>query len=777
MSYSGQPLKRFEDPKLVAGEGTFIDDIKRPGMLHACVLRSLHAHALIRSIDASSARRMPGVITVVTGDDVVDTLKEMPVGARKADEMKAPRHPVLPQGKVCYVGQPVAIAVAEDRYLARDAIDHIEIDYEPLSPLLDPFEAMKEGAVPIHQELGTNLALRVRQQGGDLEKAFTQADHLIHQRYQVQRLTPVPLETRGMVAWYQPEEDLLTIWNSTQAPHRLRTYLSQLFNRPEECVRVIAPDVGGSFGEKDCIFPEDALVPYLSLTLRRPIKWVEERQENMLAYHGRGQTLEVEAAVRKDGVILGMRVRVVADLGAYFLFTTPAPPTNAGRRFLGPYKIPAIDAEVLGVVTNKTPTGAYRGTGSPEAAYCMEGTIDLIAKDLNLDPAEVRRKNLISSDAFPYKTPTGITYDSGNYQQALSRALELSDYHSFREKATQRRADEPSIGIGLATVLKSSGSDAYHRIESTGVKIEPSGQVVVFTGISPHGQGSETAFAQLVADELGVSPGQVRVLHGDTAIIPSGEGTSSSRGLIVGGAALFMVLQKARQKLSLIASRLLRCSPGEVSFRDGSVFNASRPSDSFVFPQLASAAYNTEMVPPGVAIGLDFSDTYTLPDNPHSFGAHVAVVEVERSTGEVKILRYVAVHDCGRIINPKLVEGQMHGGIAQGVGQALVETIMYSEDGQLLTGSLMDYAMPTAEDIPDLVVDAIETPSPTNPLGAKGVGSFGTVAPPAAVSNAVLDALSSLGIRHIDTPLTSEKIWRATQSVAAASVAGSQSSR
>ena len=777
MSYSGQPLKRFEDPKLVAGEGTFVGDIKRPGMLHACVLRSLHAHALIRSIDASSARRMPGVIAVMTGDDIGDTLKEIPVGTQRADVMKAPRHPVLPRGKVCYVGQPVAIAVAEDRYLARDAIDHIEIDYEPLSPLLDPFEAMKEDSIPIHQELGTNLALRLRQQGGDLEKAFTQAEHLVHQTYQVQRLAPVPLETRGMMAWFQPEEDLLTIWNSTQAPHRLRTYLSQLFNRPEECLRVIAPDVGGSFGVKDCIFPEDILVPYLSLTLKRPIKWVEERQENMLAYHGRDQTLDVEAAVRKDGLILGMRVRIVADLGAFFLFTTSAPPTNAGRRFLGPYKIPAIDVEVVGLVTNKTPTGAYRGTGSPEAAYSMEGTIDLIAKDLNLDPAEVRRKNLISPDAFPYTTPTGVTYDSGNYQQVLNRALELSDYHSFREKASQRRTDEPFIGIGLATVLKSSGSSGYHRVESAGVKIEPSGQIVVFTGISPHGQGSETAFAQIVADELGVSPGQVQVLHGDTAIFPSGEGTSASRGLVVGGAALYIVLREACQKLSLIASRLLGCSPEEVSFQDGSVFNARRPSDSVPFPQLAAAAYNAEMVPPGVAVGLDFSDTYTLPDNPYSFGAHVAVVEVERSTGEAKILRYVAVHDCGRIINPKLVEGQMHGGIAQGIGQALVETIMHNEDGQPLTGSLMDYAMPTAEDMPDLVLDAIETPSPTNPLGAKGVGSFATVAPPAAVANAVLNALSGLGIRHIDTPLTSEKIWRAIQSVAGASIVGSQSSR
>jgi aerobic carbon-monoxide dehydrogenase large subunit len=523
--------------------------------------------------------------------------------------------------------------------------------------------------------------------------------------------------------------------------------------------------VGGSFGVKDCIFPEDVLIPYLALRLGHPVKWVEERRENMLAYHGRGMSLDIEAAVRGDGVLLGMRVHVVADIGAYFLLTTSSAPFNAVRRITGPYHIPAVDLELQGMVTNKTPTGAYRGTGSPEAAFCMERTMDLTAKDLGLDPAEVRRRNFIPPDAFPYQSTAGLTYDSGQYAQGLERALELVDYAGWREKARQRTSGEPLVGIGLATFTKTSGAAGDHRIESARVTIEPSGQITVFTGISPHGQGNATSFAQIVADELGIHPAQVRVQHGDTAIVPFGEGTSASRGLIVGGSALYAVLQDARQKLALIASQLLDCPAEDIGFQDGRVFYRQQPDTQLTFPQLAAAAYTTELLPAGVDNGLDFSSRYTLPNAPISFGAHAVVVEVDRDTGEVKILRYVGVHDCGRIINPKLVEGQILGGIAQGIGQALSEGMVYSEAGQPLTGSLLDYAIPKAPDIPELILDTLETPSPTNPLGAKGIGSVSTVPPPAAVANAVLDALSSFGVRHLDTPLTGERIWRAMQGV------------
>jgi aerobic carbon-monoxide dehydrogenase large subunit len=769
VSYVGQPMKAFEDPKLITGRGAFVDDIKLPDMLYASVLRSPYAHARIRSVDVSATRTLPGVVAVLTGADIAGVLPDIPTramaGERAVDELRPPEHPLLAKGKVCHVGQAVAVVVAGDLSVAKDGVERLGVDYEPLAPVLDPHEAMRDGAPIIHEALGTNMALRVRQRAGDLDEAFVRADHVIRQRYLVPRLAPAPLETRGVMAHYQPEGELLTVWNSTQAAQRVRHYLSRLLSRPEHTLRVIAPDVGGSFGIKDCIFPEDVLVPYLALHLGQPVKWVEERRENMLAYHGRGISLDIEAAVRRDGVVLGMRAHIVADIGAYFLLTTSSAPFNAVRRITGPYHIPAVDLELLGVITNKTPTGAYRGTGSPEAAFCMERTMDLIAKDLGLDPAEVRRRNFIPPDAFPYQSTAGLTYDSGQYSQGLERALELVDYAGWREKARQRRPDDPLLGIGLATFTKSSGAAGDHRIESARLTIEPSGQITIYTGISPHGQGNATAFAQLVADGLGVHPSQVKVQHGDTAIVPVGEGTSASRGLIVGGSAVYAVLQEARQTLTRLAAQLLSCAADDVRFQDGRLFNHRQPETQITFPQLATAAYAGELLPAGVDSGLDFSSRYTLPNAPISFGAHAVVVEVDRETGEVKILRYVGVHDCGRIINPKLVEGQILGGIAQGLGQALTESMVYSDEGQPLTGSLLDYAIPKAPDIPDLILDTLETPSPTNPLGAKGIGSVSTVPPPAAVANAVVDALSSFGVRHLDTPLTAERIWRAMQGV------------
>jgi carbon-monoxide dehydrogenase large subunit len=766
MSYTGQPLKRFEDPRLVTGRGSFVDDIHLPGMLYAAVLRSPHAHARIRAIDVSAARHLPGVITVLTGADTAGVLKDVPTRAMagdwSVDEMKPVEQPVLAQGKVCYVGQPVAIVVAQDRYLARDASERLRVDYEALPPLLDPIAAMQENAIPIHQAVGTNVGVRVSHEGGDLAAAFAQADRVIQQRYHVQRLAPVPLETRGVTAHYQPEEDLLTVWNSSQAPHRVRRYLAPLLQRPESRMRVIAADVGGGFGEKGCMFPEDVAVPYLSLILGRPVKWVADRQENMLTFHGRGHTVDVEAAVKRDGAILGMRVRIVADLGAYFLLSTPWVPFLASHRIAGPYRTPAMRVEVLGVFTNKPPTGAYRGAGGPEAAFCMERTIDLIAKDLELDPAEVRRKNFISADAFPYTTPTGITYDSGDYARGFGRALELAEYERWRERARQSRSAEgPLVGVGLATVVKASGAYGDYRTDGAQVRIAPSGHITAYTGVSPHGQGSGTTFAQIVADELGVNPADVEVLHGDTAVFPAGGGTGASRGLTVGGSALFSVLQEARHKLSRLAAHVLHCPAEDIAFQAGRVFDRRNPGQTMAFADIAAAAYDEAALPSGVEPGLEFSGTYTLPGNPYAFGAHVAIVEVDRESGDVGIVRYVAVHDCGRIINPKLVEGQMYGGIAQGLGQALTEGAVYTPAGQPLTGSLLDYAVPKAAELPPLILETMETPSPTNPLGVKGIGELPTVATPAAVANAVMDALSSVGVRHIDTPLTAEKIWRA----------------
>ena len=779
MSYAGQSIKRFEDPRLVRGNGTFVGDLTLPDMLHAAVLRSQHAHARLRGIDITAARAVPGVVMVLTGADIIGVLPGIPTramtGERAVDALQAPEYPLLAHDKVCYVGQPIAVVVAHDPYVARDAIALITVDYEPLVPVLDAEAAARDDAPIIHEALGTNVAMRLRQRAGDLDGAFAQADRVVRQRYVVQRIVPAPLETRGVLAQYQPQGDLLTVWNATQAPHRVKHFLVHLLQRPEQTVRVIAPDVGGSFGVKDCLFPEDVLIPYLAMRLRRPVKWIEERRENMLAYHGRGHSLDIEAAVRRDGVLLGIRVSVVADIGAYFLLTTPSAPFNVCRRIIGPYHIPAISVELLGVLTNKTSTGAYRGTGSPEAAFGIERTMDLIAHDLELDPAEVRRRNFIPPDAFPYQAATGLTYDSGNYAQGLGRALELLDYPSWRARARQRKPDEPLIGVGLATFLKSSGAAGDHRVESAEVTITPAGDIVVYTGISPHGQGSETSFAQIVADELGVHPAQVRVRHSDTALFPLGEGTSASRGLIVGGSAVYTVVQEVRQHLAHLASELLACPAEDIRFQHGRACNHHRPEDQLTFAQLVAAASRKtpgavegRATPGANAVaperGLVISGTYTLPGAPFSFGAHAVVVEVSRETGQVTILRYVGVHDCGRIVNPRLVEGQIIGGIVQGLGQALTEDVVYSPEGQPLTGSLLDYALPRAHEVPPLILETLEVPSPTNPLGAKGIGSVSTVPAPAAVANAVLDALVSFGVRHLDTPLTAEKIWRAMQS-------------
>lgn len=753
MIYLGRSIKRFEDARLVIGDGVFIDDIKLPDMLHAVVVRSVHAHARIRSINVVDAIELDGVVEVLTGADLAGKLPDLPIrpmGDRSVDEFNPPEHPVLAQDKVCYVGQPVAVVVAKNPYLARDGAELVTVDYEPLIPVVNPVDAANEDVPVIHPHLGTNVAMRSVQEGGDIEKAFAQAAHIVRQRYEIPRLAPSSMETRGVIGNYDASGDLLTVWDSTQAPNQIKRYLAQMLGRPEESIRVVAPDVGGSFGIKDCMFSEDVLMPFLALRLQKPVKWVEDRQENLITYHGRGMSLDVEVAVDKKGVILGIRASILADIGAYFYFTTPFPLFNAARRITGPYDVPAVKVDLLGVITNKTPVAAYRGTGSPEAAFCIERTLDLIAKDLGLDPAEIRRSNYISKDAFPYKSCTGNMYDSGDYLLALDRALELVEYSAWQEKIKQRRPGDPYLGVGLATFIKSSGAGGEHRVESARVRIDSSGQIDVYTGVSPHGQGTETTFAQIAAETLGVDPSQVRVHHSDTAIYPHGIGTSASRGLIIGGSAVQLALKEAREKLAGFASKFFSCPAADIKFSDGEIFDLHHPDTKIPFEKLAA-----------MESGLDFEHEYTLPQSPVSFGAHAVVVEVDQDTLALKILRYVGVHDCGQIINPMIVEGQIHGGIAQGIGQALTESIVYSEEGQPLTGSLMDYALPRSTMIPDLTLDTIDTISPTNPLGSKGIGSVSTVPSPAAIANAVMNAISPSGVRHIDAPYTPERLWRA----------------
>ena len=596
------------------------------------------------------------------------------------------------QGILCSQLDRAGGRVSSALGVSAEAIELIRVDYEPIKPIMDPDEAVKPDSPVIHLEMGANVSIRLAQEGGDVAAAFDQADHVVRQKYDSQRIAPAPMEPRGILAHYEAGDETLTIWNSTQAPHRVKDYLSEALKVPEDKMRVVAPDVGGSLGMKDCIYSEDVLVPYLSMKLGRPIKWLESRQENTLSYHGRGQSLAIEMAVKNDGSILGMRVQVVADVGAYFLLTTPSPIFNTVRRINGPYVIPAVSVELAAAVTNKTPTGAFRGTGGPESAFCLERTLDLVAKDLGMDPADVRKKNFIPPEAFPYQTITGPTYDSGEYSDGLDRALALADYKGWREKAAQRGPNDPAIGIGLATVLKSSGSSGSHRIENAQVKIDGDGQISIFTGISPHGQGNETSFAQMTADELGVEPSQVRVVHGDTSLFPNGVGTSASRGLIVGGSALYGVLQEARERLATLASQILNCPTESIGFGAGRVFNHNKPNEGMTIAELTAAARERELLPGGGDTGLDFTGSFTLPRPAYSFAAHVVVVEVSRETGHVNFLNYAGVHDSGRIVNPMIVEGQIHGGIAQGIGQALTEGMAYNEDGQPLSASLMDYA-------------------------------------------------------------------------------------
>ena len=763
MTYTGQSVRRFEDPRLLTGQGSYVDDMTLPGLLHAVVLRSLHAHAVIRSIDVSAASRLPGIVAVFTAADIQELAVQIPTRTNTgADEFNPPRHPLLASDKVCYVGQAVAVVIADDPYIAADALEQILVDYEVLPAVIDPYEAMEDGASIIHSDLGSNVALRTINAGGELDAAFAQAEHVVRQTYQVQRLAPAPMEPRGLIADYQADEDLLTVWDSTQHPHEVREHLVNLLGRPEGSIRVVAPDVGGGFGEKASLFPEEVVIPYIAILLGRPIKWIENRQENMTAFHGRGHSVELEAAVKSNGIILGIRVNIVADLGAYFFLSTPTVPVLTTHRLTGPYRTPAMSVEVQGVVTNKPPTGAYRGAGGPEAAFCMERTIDLIALDLNLDPAEVRRRNFIAADAFPHDTPTGITYDSGDYAAAFDRALELSEYDIWRERSRQQNRDGDSlIGVGLATVVKGSGAKVITLSEHSRVIVNPAGEVTVHTGVSPHGQGTETTFAQMAADMLGVTPGDVQVLHSDTDILPAGGGTGASRGLIAGGTSLHMVLQDAQQKLTGIAVHLLVCAEEDVVLQDGSASSRLDPQTTVPFTRLAEAAYAEELLPPGQEPGLDFSGSTTLGKSPYAFGAHVVVVEVSRETGAVKILKYVGVHDAGKIINPMLADGQVHGAVAQGIGQALLEDMVYSPEGQPLSGTLMDYALPRADNMPDFTLDTKETPSPITALGVKGIGELPTLAAPAAVANAVMDALSQTGVRHIDTPLSPEKVWRA----------------
>ena len=763
--YIGKPLKRKEDPRLIQGMAHYVDDLSLVGMHYAAFLRSPYAHASIRSVDLSKARHASGVVLALSGADIDGAIQPVPCAAQIPD-MKSAARPVLARDRVRFIGEAVAVVVASDRYAARDALDLIEVDYEALTPIVNPEKAIAKGAAPLHAGHKDNVAFKWELEGGDLKAAFQSADKVIKQRIVNQRLIPVPIETRGVLADYKPGEGQLTVWSSTQIPHLLRTQIASMLSFPETLVHVVTPEVGGGFGTKLNVYPEEALVAYLAIQLGKPVKWSESRRENFQAtIHGRDQIDDLEIAVKRDGTVLGLRCRVIADLGAYYQLLTPLIPTLTGLMMTGCYKIPAARMEITGVFTNKMATDAYRGAGRPEATYLIERVMDLVAAELKKDPVEVRRKNFPEPKDFPYATPTGLIYDSGDYEKALDLALKVADYKKLRQEQVKLRKEGRYTGIGISTYVEICGMGPSSAMpaggwESATVRVEPTGRVSVMTGSSPHGQGQETTFAQMGADVLGIDPSQVQVVHGDTSIVPYGIGTFGSRATAVGGTAVYKSLQKVKEKLARIAAHIVGSDPERMVFADGKISAKESPKKSVAFGQAVSAAYVAKTLPADMEPGVE-ATTFFEPSNfTYPFGTHICVVEIDAETGDVKLVRYVAVDDCGNVINPLLVEGQVQGGIVQSVGQALLEEAVYDEQGQLITGELMDYALPRASDMCWIETERTVTPTPVNPLGVKGVGEAGTIGATPALAGAVADALAPFGIHHVDMPFKREKIWQ-----------------
>src|SRR5215211_7917766 len=792
-SYVGQRVKRTEDPRLIKGLAHYVDDIALPGTLHVAFVRSFYAHAKITSIDTSAALAAPGVIAVYTGKDVA---KIGPVPCASAlPELKVPDHRVLASDKVYFVGHPIAAIVATDRYAARDAVDLVIVDYEDLPVVTDVEQAAAGGPV-IHEAFGDNIAYKLTAGEGDIDAALAASDHVLKQRVVHQRLAPIAMEPRGVLARYFPGEQELTLWSSTQIPHLMRTQVALMIGIPENKLRVITPEVGGGFGSKLNVYAEEALLAWISMQLNKPVKWIESRRENIQStIHGRGQVGDVEVAFKNDGTLLGLRYSVFADLGAYHQLLTPAIPTLTGLMLSGAYKIPAIQMNITGCFTNKMATDAYRGAGRPEATYVVERALDLVAAELGVDPAEVRRKNFPSPSEFPFHTATGLDYDSGDYETALNKAQGIVGYATLREEQRKARDEGRLIGIGVSTYVEICALGPSQAMpaggwESATVRIEPTGKVTVMTGASPHGQGQETSFAQIAADELGVNLNDVTVIHGDTGIVQYGIGTFGSRATAVGGTAVYVAIQKLKEKAHKIATHMLKSDASRVSFEGGkyslekaaaaaATIGTSDPvvpvaeapaaalpepqtegKSSLTIQEIALAAHLAKELPPDTEPGLSATYFFEPKNFTFPFGTHIAVVEIDRDTGDIKFLRYVAVDDCGRVINPMLVDGQVHGGIVQSIGQAMYEEVVYDEQGQLVTGTLMDYALPRASHIPEFELDRTETPSPVNPLGVKGVGEAGTIGATPAIVGAIVDALAPFGVRHLDMPIKPENVWR-----------------
>jgi carbon-monoxide dehydrogenase large subunit len=780
--YVGKPMKRVEDPRLIRGIGTFVDDLRLPGLLHCVLVRSPHAHARVASVNSEAARAVPGVVGVFTGADLNAKCGTVPCGSA-IPGLKAPKHTVLAGDRVYFVGHPVAAVVATDRYAAADGAAAIEVEYDPLPVVTDPEKALAPDSPRVHPDMPDNVAFTWKLANGPLDETFAKADRVLKLRMVHQRLCPMAIEPRGAVAQYDPGAGMLTLWTSSQIPHLTRMLLAGMVNVPENRIRVVAPDVGGGFGSKLNIYAEEALVSHLAMRLGAPVKWIESRRENASAtIHGRDQIGDYEVAVKKDGAILAIKSKTIADIGSYLQLNTPAIPTLTGLMLNGCYKLKAVSMDLVGVYTHKMSTDAYRGAGRPEATYVIERVVDLVADELGLDPLKVRQRNFPKPSEFPFNTATGLTYDSGNYQRALNKALELANYDKLLKEQTAARKAGRLFGVGFSTYVEICALGPSKMMDAGGwewgsVRIDMSGKVTVCTGASPHGQGQETSFTQMVADRLGVPPDDIVVLHGDTASAPYGRDTYGSRATVLGGTALLMSCDKVIAKAKVLAAHLLGVKPKDTVFKAGKFTAASsgraagkkkakepvkRPK-VLTWPALAQAAYVAKDLPRNFEPGLEAASFYEPANCTYPFGTHLCAVEVDRETGQVEFKKYVAVDDCGNQVNPLLVEGQVQGGILHSVGQALFESVVYDENGQLLTGEFMDYPIGRASDVPAYLMASTVTPSPVNPLGLKGVGEAGTIGATPAVANAVIDALSPLGIRHLDLPLTPEKVWKAIQ--------------
>jgi carbon-monoxide dehydrogenase large subunit len=773
--FIGSPVLRKEDPELVTGQASFIDNQTMPGMVWMSLVRPPYVHATIESIDTSAAAAMPGVVGVFTAADLAgDFGSGLPFVWPITEDIKVPTHHPLTGDKIRFNGDAVAVVVAESREQAIDAAEAVTVGVTELPAVTDMEAAMVDGAPLVHDELGTNVTVHWSHGGGGDQTLFDTAPVIVTARYHQPRLIPNAIEPRGCIAYGIASMGEYTLVSSTQIPHIAKVTLSGVCNIPESKLRVVAPDVGGGFGSKLNVYAEEALALALARRVGRPVKWIETRQENYVAtIHGRGVTHDCTLAGTEDGTILGVKFVEIVDLGAYYQLLTPGIPELGGWVYMGPYDPQAYWYEFRGVLTNCTPTDAYRGAGRPEATYVLERIVDAFARRVGKDPAEVRRMNLHApfSEATPFIC--GLSVDSGNYEPALDRALELVEYDQFRKEqaARRERGDTMQIGIGLSTYIEMCGLAPSNILgalryaaggwDAATIRCLPTGKVVVATGTSPHGQGHETSWSQIVADGLGVAVEDVEVLHGDTQTTPLGMDTYGSRSVAVGGVSLHFAMEKIKAKARTIAAHELEVAEDDLEYTENAWRVKGAPDKAKTIPEIAFSAWHAHALPAGVEPNLEATAVYDPPNFTWPAGAHICVVEVDTETGATEILRYVAVDDCGTIINPMIVEGQIHGGVAQGIAEALYEEAIYDESGNLTTSSMTQYLVPSSREIPTMILDRTVTPSTTNPLGVKGVGEAGTIASPPAVINAVVDAVSHLGVTDVGKPASPERVWRA----------------